>query len=208
MPTRTNTKMLHSLVKMITVAERIKELLIKYLHKAYNTDDDIKKLINNNSQSFNRRSVLSKLESIVNIVFFLVLLIFYHSFGFCEVQYKRTEQGFKINSVNREWCNIQIIQFFCIFFCSFYRKPLPSILGINLKAQTQRFQLSGRYVLNDLNSQLQSQPRPQDLVQNTRPRPQPVVNNTDSQENTAFRFFSFFTHRINSKIGRILNFDL
>ncbi|RNA04793.1 hypothetical protein BpHYR1_017938 [Brachionus plicatilis] len=59
------------------------------------------------------------------------------------------------------------------------------------QAQTQRFQLSGRY------------PRPQALVQNTRPRPQPVVNNKDSQENTAFRFFSFFTHRINSKIGRI-----
>ncbi|RNA12879.1 hypothetical protein BpHYR1_007736 [Brachionus plicatilis] len=44
------------------------------------------------------------------------------------------------------------------------------------QAQTQRFQLSGRYVLNDLNSQLQSQPRPQ-----------PVVNNTDSQENTALK---------------------
>ncbi|RNA22832.1 hypothetical protein BpHYR1_007724, partial [Brachionus plicatilis] len=55
------------------------------------------------------------------------------------------------------------------------------------QAQTQRFQLSGRYVLNDLNSQLQSQPRPQALVQNTRPRPQPVVNNTDSQENTAVK---------------------
>ncbi|RMZ98982.1 hypothetical protein BpHYR1_030251 [Brachionus plicatilis] len=27
--------------------------------------------------------------------------------GFCEVQYKRTEQSFKINSVNAEWCNIQ-----------------------------------------------------------------------------------------------------
>ncbi|RNA08365.1 hypothetical protein BpHYR1_005321 [Brachionus plicatilis] len=26
---------------------------------------------------------------------------------FCEVQYKRTEQSFKINSVNAEWCNIQ-----------------------------------------------------------------------------------------------------
>ncbi|RNA10871.1 hypothetical protein BpHYR1_043870 [Brachionus plicatilis] len=28
-------------------------------------------------------------------------------FRFCEVQYKRTEQSFKINSVNAEWCNIQ-----------------------------------------------------------------------------------------------------
>ncbi|RNA11166.1 hypothetical protein BpHYR1_037556 [Brachionus plicatilis] len=27
--------------------------------------------------------------------------------GFCEIQYKRTEQSFKINSVNAEWCNIQ-----------------------------------------------------------------------------------------------------
>ncbi|RNA34671.1 hypothetical protein BpHYR1_033522 [Brachionus plicatilis] len=26
---------------------------------------------------------------------------------FCEVQYKRTEQSFKINSVNVEWCKIQ-----------------------------------------------------------------------------------------------------
>ncbi|RNA39569.1 hypothetical protein BpHYR1_012644 [Brachionus plicatilis] len=56
--------------------------------------------------------------------------------------------------------------------------------------QTQRFQLSERYVLNDLNSQLQSRPRPQALVQNTRPRPQPVVNNTDSQENTALQKFN------------------
>ncbi|RNA44034.1 hypothetical protein BpHYR1_043877 [Brachionus plicatilis] len=50
------------------------------------------------------------------------------------------------------------------------------------QAQTQRFQLSGRYVLNDLNSQLQSQPRPQALVQNTRPQPQPVVNNRFSRK--------------------------
>ncbi|RMZ97616.1 hypothetical protein BpHYR1_016833, partial [Brachionus plicatilis] len=35
--------------------------------------------------------------------------------------------------------------------------------------------------------QLQSQPRPQALVQKNRPRPQPVVNNTDSQENTAVK---------------------
>ncbi|RNA43856.1 hypothetical protein BpHYR1_026112 [Brachionus plicatilis] len=55
------------------------------------------------------------------------------------------------------------------------------------QAQTQRFQLSGRYVLNNLKSQLQSQPRLQALVQNTRPQPQPVVNNTDSQENTAVK---------------------
>ncbi|RMZ96114.1 hypothetical protein BpHYR1_003023 [Brachionus plicatilis] len=26
---------------------------------------------------------------------------------FCEVLYKRTEQSFKIDSVNAEWCNIQ-----------------------------------------------------------------------------------------------------
>ncbi|RMZ98808.1 hypothetical protein BpHYR1_013103 [Brachionus plicatilis] len=26
---------------------------------------------------------------------------------FCEVQFKRTEQSFKINFVNAEWCNIQ-----------------------------------------------------------------------------------------------------
>ncbi|RNA15790.1 hypothetical protein BpHYR1_050866 [Brachionus plicatilis] len=33
---------------------------------------------------------------------------------FCEVQYKRTEQRFEINSVNAEWCNIQS----CIQSCN------------------------------------------------------------------------------------------
>ncbi|RNA24472.1 hypothetical protein BpHYR1_051897 [Brachionus plicatilis] len=35
---------------------------------------------------------------------------------FCEVQYKRTEQSFKINSVNAACCNIQILNDHTIFY--------------------------------------------------------------------------------------------
>ncbi|RMZ99794.1 hypothetical protein BpHYR1_036919 [Brachionus plicatilis] len=34
--------------------------------------------------------------------------IFKNIIGFCEVQNKKTEQSFKINSVNAEWCNIKV----------------------------------------------------------------------------------------------------
>ncbi|RNA39713.1 dual 3 -5 -cyclic-AMP and -GMP phosphodiesterase 11 isoform X1, partial [Brachionus plicatilis] len=62
------------------------------------------------------------------------------------------------------------------------RKPNLKLLGFNTILKN-----TGKKYNSNLNltSQLQSQPRPQALVQNTRPRPQPVVNNTDSQENTA-----------------------
>ncbi|RNA44900.1 hypothetical protein BpHYR1_010515 [Brachionus plicatilis] len=46
------------------------------------------------------------------------------------------------------------------------------------QAQTQRFQLSGRYPISI------SAPTP-GFSSNTLPQPQPVVNNTDYQENTA-----------------------
>ncbi|RNA35572.1 hypothetical protein BpHYR1_024015 [Brachionus plicatilis] len=35
------------------------------------------------------------------------LFCFEPDFWFCEIQYKRTEQSFKISFVNAEWCNIQ-----------------------------------------------------------------------------------------------------
>ncbi|RNA03229.1 proteasome activator complex subunit 4B-like [Brachionus plicatilis] len=59
-------------------------------------------MINQKLSAMPRITISTKnreISKFTDILFFLL--------RFCEVQYKRTEQSFKINSVNGEWCNIQ-----------------------------------------------------------------------------------------------------